>query len=236
MAFLLVYFLQTFHHHFLTYDFKMNVASNWELDLRYTVWGNHRNSLIQHGERSILSAQKFIKNAKNGLIWGFWENLELTVKQCYQTGLFHLSNFPTMCLYYVLLFWSFRRLESSVIFQRKNLAKGISDPMIIFITFSTSPHRSVIDILHQWNLHLVFGFISSLAISILNDDTVLENHWKKSPSTIRLTWIFASKIKLSFDLIWRQNTIDETIFDDFPSVWMSQSQIIIVFMHFGNLQ
>ena len=96
MAFLLVYFLQTFHHHFLTYDFKMNVASNLELDLRYTVLGNHRNSLIQHGERSILSAQKFIKNAKNGLI--------CQTQQCYQTGLFHLSNFQTMCLYYVLLF------------------------------------------------------------------------------------------------------------------------------------
>ena len=88
MAFLLVYFLQTFHHHFLTYDFKMNVASNWELDLRYTVWGNHRNSLIQHGERSILSAQKFIKNAKNNPFWRVFESLKLAVKQCYQTGHF----------------------------------------------------------------------------------------------------------------------------------------------------
>ena len=34
----------------------------------------------------ILSGQKFLKNAKNGLFWRFFENLKLAVKQCYQTG------------------------------------------------------------------------------------------------------------------------------------------------------
>ena len=36
----------------------------------------------------VLSIQKFIKNAKNGPLWLVFENLELTVKQCYQTGKF----------------------------------------------------------------------------------------------------------------------------------------------------
>ena len=36
----------------------------------------------------ILSGQKFFKNAKNGPIWRVFENLKLTVKQCYQTGHF----------------------------------------------------------------------------------------------------------------------------------------------------
>ena len=36
----------------------------------------------------ILSGQKFIKNAKNGQFWRVFENLKLTVKQCYQTGHF----------------------------------------------------------------------------------------------------------------------------------------------------
>ena len=36
----------------------------------------------------ILSWQKFIKNAKNGTIWRFFENLKLSVKQRYQIGLF----------------------------------------------------------------------------------------------------------------------------------------------------
>ena len=34
----------------------------------------------------ILSAQKFIKNAKNGPFWRVLQNLKLAVKQCYQTG------------------------------------------------------------------------------------------------------------------------------------------------------
>ena len=34
----------------------------------------------------ILSGQKLIKNAKNGPFWRVFENLKLTVKQCYQTG------------------------------------------------------------------------------------------------------------------------------------------------------
>ena len=36
----------------------------------------------------ILSGQKFIKNAKNGPFWVVFENLNLAVKQCYQTGQF----------------------------------------------------------------------------------------------------------------------------------------------------
>ncbi len=36
----------------------------------------------------ILSGQKFIKNAKNGPFWVVFENLNLAVKQCYQTGHF----------------------------------------------------------------------------------------------------------------------------------------------------
>ena len=49
---------------------------------------NHRKSLIQ-SEASyvyILSGQKLIKNAENGPFWRVFENLKLTVKQCYQTG------------------------------------------------------------------------------------------------------------------------------------------------------
>ena len=36
----------------------------------------------------ILSGQKLIKNAKNGPVLPVFENLKLTVKQCYQTGYF----------------------------------------------------------------------------------------------------------------------------------------------------
>ena len=36
----------------------------------------------------ILSAQKFIRNAKNGQFWRVFENLKFAVKQCYQTGQF----------------------------------------------------------------------------------------------------------------------------------------------------
>ena len=52
---------------------------------------NHRKSLIQHCKRSyvyILSGQKFIKNANNGQIGDFFENLKLAVKQCYQKNQF----------------------------------------------------------------------------------------------------------------------------------------------------
>ena len=34
----------------------------------------------------IFSGQKLIKNAKCGPFWRVFENLKLTVKQCYQTG------------------------------------------------------------------------------------------------------------------------------------------------------
>ena len=34
------------------------------------------------------SGQKLIKNAKNGQFWRVFENLKLSVKQCYQTGQF----------------------------------------------------------------------------------------------------------------------------------------------------
>ena len=36
----------------------------------------------------ILSGQKLIKNAKNGPFWRVFENLKLTVKQCYQADQF----------------------------------------------------------------------------------------------------------------------------------------------------
>ena len=36
----------------------------------------------------ILSGQKFLKNAKNGLFWRFFEYLKLAVQQCYQKGQF----------------------------------------------------------------------------------------------------------------------------------------------------
>ena len=63
---------------------------NWAQNSWYTVFENQRKSLIQHCERSELrlhlSAQKFIKNTKNGPFWRVFENLKLAVKQCYQTG------------------------------------------------------------------------------------------------------------------------------------------------------
>ena len=37
---------------------------------------------------NILSGQKFIENARNAQFGEFFENLKLTVKQCYQTGQF----------------------------------------------------------------------------------------------------------------------------------------------------
>ena len=36
----------------------------------------------------VLSGQKLIQNAKNGPIWRVFENLKLSVKQCYQIGQF----------------------------------------------------------------------------------------------------------------------------------------------------
>ena len=36
----------------------------------------------------ILSGQTLIKNAENGPFWRIFENLNLAVKQCYQTGQF----------------------------------------------------------------------------------------------------------------------------------------------------
>ena len=48
----------------------------------------------------ILSVQKLIKNAKNGPIWQVFENLKLSVKQCYQAGqkfkCYILGDFQTM--------------------------------------------------------------------------------------------------------------------------------------------
>ena len=41
---------------------------------------------IASGASYILSGQKVIKNAKNGPFLPVFENLKLTVKQCYQTG------------------------------------------------------------------------------------------------------------------------------------------------------
>ena len=54
----------------------------------FTVFENHRKSLIQHCERSELRLQKLIKNTKNGQFWRVFEKLKLAVKQCYQTGQF----------------------------------------------------------------------------------------------------------------------------------------------------
>ena len=56
--------------------------------MQLTVFENHRKSLIKHCERSELRLQKFIENAKNGPFWRLFENLNLAVKQCYQTGQF----------------------------------------------------------------------------------------------------------------------------------------------------
>ena len=39
-----------------------------------------------------MSGQKFIKNAKNGPFWRVFDNLNLAVKQCYQTGQFEMEN------------------------------------------------------------------------------------------------------------------------------------------------
>ena len=36
----------------------------------------------------ILSGQKLFENAKNGPFWRVFENLKLTVNECYQTGHF----------------------------------------------------------------------------------------------------------------------------------------------------
>ena len=55
-----------------------------------TVFENLRKSLIQL-YIYFLSEQKFIKKAKNGAIWQVFENLNLLVKQCYQTGQFLLD-------------------------------------------------------------------------------------------------------------------------------------------------
>ena len=56
--------------------------------MQLTVFENHRKSLIKHCERSELRLQKFIENAKNGPFWRLFENMNLAVKQCYQTGQF----------------------------------------------------------------------------------------------------------------------------------------------------
>ena len=68
-------------------------AGNTEFTNKFTVFENHRKSLIQQfnmaSEASyvyILSEQKLIKNAKNCPFWQVFENPKLAVKQCYQTG------------------------------------------------------------------------------------------------------------------------------------------------------
>ena len=60
-----------------------------------THWGNLKiaekvsfNIASEESYVYILSGQKFIKNAKNGAFWLFFENIKLTVKQCYQIGNF----------------------------------------------------------------------------------------------------------------------------------------------------
>ena len=55
------------------------------------VWKSQKVSFNIASEASyvyILSGQKFVKNAENGPIWRFFENLKLAVKQKYQTGQF----------------------------------------------------------------------------------------------------------------------------------------------------
>ena len=65
-----------------------NCPFYWGKNLTFfTVFENHRKSLIQHCERSELRLH-LIKNTKNGPIWRVFENLKLAVKQCYQTGQF----------------------------------------------------------------------------------------------------------------------------------------------------
>ena len=46
------------------------------------------NSASEASYVYINSGQKSIKIAKNGPFWRVFENLKLTVKQCYQTGQF----------------------------------------------------------------------------------------------------------------------------------------------------
>ena len=46
------------------------------------------NIAINASHVYILSGQKLIENAKNGPFWRDFENLKLSVKQCYQTGQF----------------------------------------------------------------------------------------------------------------------------------------------------
>ena len=56
----------------------------------FIVFENHIENQINIASEAsyvyILSGQKFIKNANNGLFWLDFENLKLAVKQCYQTG------------------------------------------------------------------------------------------------------------------------------------------------------
>ena len=75
-------------------NFRDVVCTSHRKETLSTVFENHRKSLIQHCERSELRlhfewTKKFIQNAKKCLKFGeFLENLELAVKQCYQTGQF----------------------------------------------------------------------------------------------------------------------------------------------------
>ena len=54
-------------------------CQNWTI-CTFTVFGNHRKSLIQHCKQNqfyILSGQKFIENAKNGPFWQVIKNLKM---------------------------------------------------------------------------------------------------------------------------------------------------------------
>ena len=55
-----------------------------------TVFENHKKVSFNIASEAsyvyISSGQKFFKIAKNGQFGGFFENLKLAVKQCYQTG------------------------------------------------------------------------------------------------------------------------------------------------------
>ena len=87
-----------------------------------TVFENYRKSLIWHCEQSELRlyfGQKFIKNAKNGQFWRYFENLKLAVNQCYQDKNWWkmpkfkcdiLSNFQTL--------WGWRKWASSFHIQK----------------------------------------------------------------------------------------------------------------------
>ena len=68
-----------------------------------TVFENHRQSLIQHCERSELRLH-LINKAKNCPIWWVFENLKLAVKQCYQVS-FYKTKLCEKCQNSNATFW-----------------------------------------------------------------------------------------------------------------------------------